>query len=400
MAGWFRSLFGGERKSVTDLAALIDAGSRTAAGIVASPTRAMRCVPVYSGVRVIAETIGSLPCLLYRRRADGGKSRATDHPLYKLLHDRPNGWTSAAEFLMALQKDALLEGGGYALANRAGGRIVELIRLPAQSVRMEIDAETMEPAYKVTLRDGKQKVYRWQDILHLPALDGLAPVKQAAEAIGLCMAMEAHAARLFGRGARPSGVLKMAKKLTDPAYERLKASWRQSHTGDDSGGTAILEEGVEFQQLTFNSVDLQFQELRAFQVIEIARAFRVPPILLQEYGRATWGNSAEMSQSFLTFCIRPWLRLWEGAIARLMTAEEQATMFAEFLIDDLVRADIEKRFAAYTAAITSGILNPNEVRAMENRAPYDGGDEFMKPLNMGTPGNSPPAERPKPRAVA
>lgn len=398
-AGWLRKIFTGEGKSVMDITALLDAGTQTAAGIMASPTRAMRCVPVYAGVRVIAETIGSLPCILYQRRDDGGKDRATSNRLYPLLHDRPNPWTSATEFVMALQTDALLEGGGYALANRSGDRIVELIQLPAKSVRQIIDDDTLEPSYQVTLRKGKLQTYRWQDILHVPALGGLSPVRQAAEAIGVYLVMEEHAARLFSAGARPSGVLKAKGKLSDPVFARLEKSWKRMSGSSNSGGTAILEDGVEFEALTFNSVDLQFQELRAFQVLEIARALRVPPILLQEYGRATWGNSAEMSQSFLTYCVQPWLKLWQGAIARLLTADDQAKYFAEFLVDDLVRADIARRFAAYSQAITSGILNPNEVRAMENRAPYAGGDEFMKPLNMGTPG-APPTERPKPRAVA
>ncbi|HTE81434.1 MAG TPA: phage portal protein [Reyranella sp.] len=264
-----------------------------------------------------------------------------------------------------------------------------------------MDPATMEPKYSVTLRDGKQRTYRWQDILHLPALDGLSPVKQASEAIGLCMSMEAHAARLFGRGARPSGALKLKSKLSDPAYERLRTSWQRNHSGDGSGSTAILEDGVEFQPFTFNSVDLQFQELRSFQVIEIARAMRVPPTLLMDFGRATWGNAAEMAQNFLTYGIMPWLKLWQGAIARLLTAEEQAEYLAEFLVDDLVKADIAQRFAAYAQAVTNGVLSPNEIRAMENRPPYQGGDEFRRPMNTETPGaGNEPTARPKPRAVA
>lgn len=398
MFGKIRSLFSGERKSVMDISALIDAGAQTAAGIYVSPDRALRCAPAYAGIRVIAETIGSLPVHLYQRRGDGGKDRADKHALYRLLHDRPNGWTSAADFVMSLQADAVMHGGGFALANRSGDKIVELIRLPAPSITMVIDDATLEPKYRVTLKNGTQRDYRWQDILHVPALGGLAPIKQASEAIGLYMAMEAHAARLFSNGARPSGVLKVKGKLGDVAFARLKQSGLMRGGPSNSGGTTILEEGAEFDALTFSSVDLQFQELRAYQLLEIARALRVPPTLLMDFGRATWGNAAEMSQSFLTYGVTPWLKLWQGAIARLLTTEEQAEYFAEFLVDDLVKADIEARFIAYSQAVTNGILNPNEVRAMENRAPYEGGDEFRRPMNTETP--APPIrERPRPRAV-
>ena len=398
MFGKIRALFGGERKSIDAWSALIDAGSHTAAGIMVSPDRALKCVPAYAGVRVIAETMGSLPIHLYERRADGGKERATTHALHRLLHDRPNGWTSAAEFVMQLQKDALTHGAGLAYANRSGERIVELIRLPAGSTAIETDPETLEPRYKTTLKNGGTRTYRWQDILHVPALDGMAPIKQASEAIGLCMAMEAHAANLFGRGARPSGVLKSAKKIAEDTAKRLKASWNGAHGGSNSGGTAILEDGVEFEALTFNSVDLQFQELRAFQVVEIARALRVPPTLIQDFGRATWGNAAEMSQSFLTYCVLPWTKLWQGAISRLLSTEEQAKYFPEFLVDDLIKADIAARFTAYAQAVQSRILLPNEIRAMENRAPIAGGDEFP-PVAANIP-NDPAQPRPKPRAVA
>lgn len=377
--------------------ALVDAGSRTAAGIMVSPDRALKCVPAYAGVRVIAETMGTLPIHLYERKADGSKSRADKHPLYKLLHDRPNQWTSAAEFVMGLQKDALTHGAGLAYANRSGDRIVELIRLPAGSTVVETDPDTLEPRYKTTLKSGGTRTYRWQDILHVPALDGLAPIKQASEAIGLCMAMETHAANLFGRGARPSGVLKSKAKLKDDVGARLKASWSGAHSGSSSGGTAILEDGIEFEALTFNSVDLQFQELRAFQITEIARALRVPPTLLQDFGRATWGNATEMSQNFLTFTVMPWTKLWQGAISRLLTTDEQATYFPEFLVDDLVKADIAARFTAYAQAVQSRIILPNEIRAMENRAPIAGGDEFPPATNIPI---EPAQPRPKPRAVA
>lgn len=396
MFGKLRALFG-EKKSIDAWSALIDAGSRTAAGIMVSPDRALKCVPAYAGVRVIAETIGSLPCHLYERQSDGSKTRATKHPLYRLLHDRPNGWTSASEFVMALQMDALLHGRGLALANRSGERIVELIQLSAASTVVEIDPDNMEPVYKTTLKNGTTRKYRWQDILHLHPLGGMAPIKQASEAIGVAMAMETYAANLFGRGARPSGVIKIKGKLSEDAGKRLKASWAGLHSGANAGGTAVLEEGAEFDPVTFNSVDLQFQELRAFQVTEIARALRVPPTLLQDFGRATWGNATEMSQSFLTFCVLPWLKLWQGAISRLLSTEEQATYFAEFLVDDLVKADIAARFTAYAQAVQSRIILPNEIRAMENRAPIPGGDEF--PSAAASIPIEPVQQRPKPRAV-
>ena len=376
---------------------LIDLSARTASDISVSPERALRCVPVFAGVKVRCETLGSLPFILYKRRSDQGKDRATDHPLYRLIHDRPNAWTSAAEFVMALEKDTITHGGGYALANRSGDKIMELIRFAPGSVTVETDDVTLEPRYKVTLKCGKQTVYDWRDILHVPALDGLSAIRQAREAIGLYIAMEKHASLLFGSGARPAGILKTKGKLSEASYERIKKSWASGHSGDNAGRTAILEDGADFAPLTFSSVDLEFKELRGFQLTEIARALGVPPMLLMDFGRATWSNSEQMAQAFLTFTILPRIKLWQGAVARLLAPDEQETYFAEFLVDDLVKADIAARFAAYAQAVTTGILNPNEIRAMENRSPYVGGDEFRVSANTQAPGTppKPPIAAPK-----
>ena len=368
-----------EAKSLAALEEFFAAAHGTASAIAVTPTRALECVPVFAGVRIRCETLGSLPLHLYRRLEDGGKERA-DHPLAKLLHDRPNGWTSAPEFLMSLERDALLnDAGAFALANRVdGGRIAELVRLVPGTVKVETDAGS-EPRYLVSQRGGGQRAYPWQDILHIPNVGGVSPIRAAREAIGLCVAMEKHAGRIFSNGARPSGVLEAKNTLKEATLARLKKSWNSFHSGENSGSTAILEDGMTFRALTFSSVDMQFQELRGFQVVEIARALGVPPTLLFDFGRATWGNAETMAQAFLTFTLLPRLKLWTGAVSRLLSAEEQAQFVPEFVVDALVQAEIAARFAAYSQAIASRILNPNEVRAMENRAPYAGGEKFENP---------------------
>jgi HK97 family phage portal protein len=391
-----------EQKSSTVLGfeALVDYAITTSTEISVTPERALRCAPVFAGVRVRCETLATLPAVLYERRDDKGKDRATDHELFHLIHDRPNPWTSAPEFVAQMEQDTITHGAAYALANRSGDRIIELIRLAPGSVTETCDPVTLEPSYRVTLKNGGQRTYRWQDILHVPALGGMAAIKNCREAIGLAIAMERHAGLLFGNGARPSGVLKTKGRLTDPRFEQLKKSWNSAHSGENSGKTAILEDGTDFQPLTFNSVDLQFQELRAFQVIEIARALAVPPTLIFDFSRATWANAESMSLAFLTFTVLPRVKVWQGAISRLLSADDQKKFFPEFMVDELVKAEIAARFEAYAKAIGNGILSPNEVRAMENRAPYAGGDEFRVAMNTEAPGQSQATPPAKPRLAA
>ena len=369
-----------ESKSLAALEEFLASASVTASGIAVSPTKALECPAVARGVAVRCEVLGMLPLHLFERLDGGGKERAEGHPLEKLLSGRPNGWTSAPAFLMQLERDALLHDiGGIAIANRVGdGRIHELVRIKPGAAQVEED-DAGEPRYRVTLKNGQQRVYAWRDVLHIENIGGVSPIRQAREAIGIAMAMASHAGLLFANGARPSGVLETKEKLQEPVLKRLKESWTKFHTGEASGGTAILESGLTFKPLTFNSVDAQFEQLRQFQVVEIARVLGVPPSLLFDFGRATWGNAEQMAQSFMTFTLLPRLRLWAGAVSRLMSAEEQEEFFPEFIVDAVAMAELSARFAAYASAISSRILNPNEVRAMENRPPYVGGERFENP---------------------
>lgn len=387
-----KKLIGSETKSTLaapapELIALFGA-SPSASGVAVTPETAMRCPTVYASVKVLAESVAQLPLHLYRRTTDGGKERAADHPLAALLHDQANDWTSAAEFRLFMQTALCLYGNAFAFINRSGGKIAELIPIPSPNVTVEIDKTTMEPIYKVSIGEAAPRVYDRSEIFHLRALGtspyiGMSPVMQAKEAIGLALVMEEHGARIFSAGARPGGVFKYAKTLGPDAMKRLRDSFNAGHAGGENAGkTLILEDGMDFEPLQFNSVDLQFLELRRHQVAEIARVFRIPLHLLQELERATHNNAESMGQQFLSLTLLPWLKLWEGAIRRaLLTPEERAEYHPEFLTNDLARADLAARFDAYAKAVTNGLLSPNEVRSAENRAPYPGGDQFRLPLN-------------------
>ncbi|GLT01504.1 head HK97 family portal protein [Sphingobium jiangsuense] len=355
------------------------------AGVSVTPATAMRSTAVRAAVEAIAEAIGGLPLHVYERGEDGARDRATDHPAYVLLHDDANDWTPATSFREQLTRDALLHGNGYAFINRdRDGLPRELIRLRPDAVTVELDALTSEPRYRLNDGSGQRYLDR-RDVLHIaaPSMDGVkgaSPVQQCREAIALNIVMERHAARLFGRGARPSGILRFPGKLGAETAKRIKASWQAAHAGENSGGTAVLEEDGQFQALTLSSVDAQFLELWQHSILEIARIFRVPPHMLFELGRATWGNAAEMGATFLRFTLDRWLKAWQGEIRlKLIAPDDRARFYAEFLTDDLLRTDLGARADAYGKLIAARILNPNEVRAMENRAPYAGGDKFQNP---------------------
>jgi HK97 family phage portal protein len=388
----FKALLGiGERRDGTlkdPWTALLLGVTPTAAGVSVSPETAMRCAPVFACVRVIAETIAQLPLHLYERLPNDGRKRATDHPLYLLLAEAANDWTPASEFRLVMQTNFMLHGNAYAYVGRSGDVVSELIPLDPRTVAVEPDQRTMVPRYIVTDVAGGRRNYDRREILHLRGVgsnlyQGDSPVMRAREAIALSIVLEQHGAGLFGRGARPAGVLKAPKPIGPEALVRLRESFERMFQGGlNAGKTAILEDGMDFTALQLSSVDAQFLEMRKFQLQEIARVFRVPLSLINDLDRITYNNAESLGQQFLTFCLLPILKLWRDAISiSLLTPAERRTYYADFLVDDLARADLAARFTAYSQAINAGIFNPNEIRQMENRGPYAGGETFMRPVN-------------------
>jgi HK97 family phage portal protein len=367
-----------ERRALSDDLLAILGAVPTASNVSVTAITAMRVPAVANAVGLISEAVGNLPAKVYERLAEGGKEPAPDHPAYVLVHDAANPWTSAAALRMQLTADALLHGFGIAAAVKAGGRIVEFVRLEPQTVQVETDDLTSEPFFTHSA-NGTTRRYRYDEMLYIPAPNG-APIKLAREAIAAALVLERHVVTFFARGGRPDAVLRTDKKLGNEVVTRVGAAWRAAFGGGTSGGTPILEDGLQYQPVALNSVDSQLLQLRAFQILEIARAFRVSPIFLQEFGRATWSNSAEMGRQLVTYTLLPWLRAWTDAYARvLLTPEERATFSIEFVVDDLTRGDTAARATAYSQFRAAGVYTSNELRVLENLPAHPDGNKLDNP---------------------
>lgn len=375
-----------EPVTLTDpLAALLFSSLPTHSNIAVTPKSAMSVPAVSSAVELIATAAGTLPVKLFARDAQG-READRDHPAFRLAHDEANDWTSAGELRTQLTRDALLnDRGGFAIANRVEDRVVEFIRIDPLAVTPKLDDATREPFYLV--REGKRQLrYAYRDVLHVQAFGGEAPISRARNAIALAMSLEQHAAKLFANGARPSGLLSAEKPLGDTALKNIIAMWQATHGGENTGRPAILPDGMKWQSLALNSVDAQFEQMRRFQTEEIARAFRTPPTMLFDLTRATWSNTEEMAQQFLTLTLRPWLRAWEWAYARvLLKPDERASRFFEFVTDDLLTVSFEARATSYGQYRSMGVLTANEVRAGLNRPPIAGGDTLQNPYTTTSP---------------
>jgi HK97 family phage portal protein len=372
---------------------------------------------VYQCVRVIAETVASLPCFLYKRTASG-KDRAEDHAVYRVLHQEPNPFMSPFEFKETLQGHLLLWGNAYAeIEYNGAGRVVNLWPLRPDRMRLEIFNGKLF-YYYTTPEGGEQQL---TDVFHLRGLsaDGLigySPIALARESLGLAKASEEYRARFFSNDGRPGGVLMHPGILGDAGYQQLRKRWDEGHQGlSNRHRVAILEEGMKWQDVGVPPDDAQFIEGQEFQKSDIAAIYGVPgyKIGLLKPGTVSFASVEQQNIDFVTDCIRPWLIRWEQrATLSLLTPTERKVLFAEFNLDALLRGDSAARAAFYQALFNMGVLTINEIREKENLnsigtdgdrhylqlnlAPIDMLDDLLK-AKLQPPGNSPAAQLDAPK---
>ena len=377
-------------------------GMQTAAGPAVTPQSSLRTSAVYACVRIISESIASLPMPVFRRQGRN-KIKAIDHPLYRVLHDQANPEQTAMEFRELQLSHVLLWGNSYSeIEWNDAGQVAALWPLFPDKIRVQREADGQLWYYVHVPGVGDQPLPWWR-VHHIRGLSGdgvvgYSPIRVAAlQAVGLALAAEEYGARFYGNGARPGGVLEHPGKLSTEAQSRLRQAW-----GEDVGGLSnahrvkVLEEGMKYHPISVPPNEAQFLETRKYQVTDIARIFRVPPHMLADLERATFSNIEHQGLEFVIHTLRPWLVRIEQAISRdLMTEDEKRTYYAKHNVEGLLRGDTQARYQAYDTAIRNGILSPNEARDLEDLNPRPGGDTYLQPLNMvATGGPATPRHRP------
>jgi HK97 family phage portal protein len=374
--------------------------SRTGSGVDVSPESAMRLSAVWAAVRLISETVSTLPLHVYER-GDSVGTRADSNRVAQLLAN-PSPMLSGMAFREVLQGHVLLWGNAYAAILRNGaGEPVELVPVLPQFVRVSLTARR-RLVYDVVLPGNNLPIRLDQaDMIHVAGLSfdgikGLSVVRYAAQAIGLGIAAEAYGATFFGNASQPAGYISVPEKLTKEQAQVLREQWQSIYGGTaNAHKTAVIPGGGTFNKITIPNNEAQFLESRKFQITDIARWFRVPPHMIGDLERATFSNIEHQSLEFVQHCIRPWLVRWEQELNRklfppvpvaLGQGDEIVTgpspFYAEFNVDGLLRGDLKTRSDYYVKARQWGWLSVNDIRRKENLPPVDGGDVYLSPLNM------------------
>lgn len=354
----------------------------TASGITLGSDGALRISTYFACVRALAEDVSKLPLHLYRRLPGGDRERVTDHPAARVLK-RPNEFQTGFRFRETGQAHLGLRGNAVARVIRYQGQLRELIPVHPDKVVIE-----QEGSGRVRYKIG-QKEYRRPDILHIPGLSlngfsGVSVAKYSRETLGLALATEEHGGRLFSTGALFHGILKHPKKFTDEAAaKRMRDSFEQARTGH---GSPLLEEGMDYLQMSMTAEDSQFLGTREFQAAEIARWFRMPPHKVGIRKDEKYNSMEHAALEYVTDTLLPWLIRWEEECnAVLLGPAERDEYFFEHNVSGLLRGDIKTRYEAYKTAILTGFMSRNEARRMENWNAEDGLDVFLEPSNNNSP---------------
>lgn len=344
-----------------------------------TPATAEGISAVYACVSAISETIGSLPLAVYRK-TDTGREKAPEHALYRVLHDMPNDRQSALEFREQMTAHMLLRGNAYARIVRGGdGQVRQLIPLHPDRVRV-LELENGRIGFEVTTGDKVERLTQ-DEVFHLrhrsdDGVVGVSPIARAKGVLELADAEARHGLDTFTNGSKLLGVLKAPGRLNATQRMAIKEAWSTYK----AGGTPVLDEGLDYAPVSMTLEDAEWIEARKFSVIEVARLFRVPPVIIQSMESANYSNSVELARQFVTLCLRRHLVAWEQAIHRqLLTEAGRRTYFVEHGVEGLLRGDSTTRASFYQSAIQNGWMEVNEVRRLENLPPLERKFQAMQP---------------------
>lgn len=359
-------------------------GAITSAGVRVDAESAQRVSAFYRGLNILSVDLAKPPLELYERLSDGGKKRARNNPLYDLLHTQPNAWQSSFEWRRQGIRNLILRGNWY---NRivAGkrGPVDQLIPIPPDLVTPQ---QLPNGRILYHIRDPKTGTTSTEvqdDIFHVRGVSddgvvGKSVLTWARESIGIALATESYASRLFSQGSLHSGIISTPGLLDPEASKRMAQSFATA--ADKWHLPKVLEEGATYTETKLTPEDSQFLLSRQFSVTEMARWLGLPPHKIADLSRSTNNNIEHQALEYHDD-LSGWAVNIEQAILRDLILNP-ARFFAEFNLDVILRADAAARGELYSKLFNIGAVSQNDVRTRENWNKIPNGDTYFVPANM------------------
>lgn len=357
-------------------------GNNNVAGQVVNEKTVMQLSAVWSCVRLIAETISTLPLQIYERTADGRRA-ASNHPLYDIIHTQPNADTTATVFWEAMIVAMLMGGNAISEPKYIGQKLIALNFL--NPCRLSCSKVNGKRVYRYTNQDGTQRTLTEKEVFRIPGFTmdgdwGVSSVVYGSGVFGSALAAANASNSTFEKGLMPTVAFSLPGKLNPKDRDDFRDMVKRISGALNAGESPVLENGLVGAPLGINPVDAQLLESRNFSVEEICRWFRVPPWMVGHTSNTTsFGTGIEQQMiAFLTFTLRPWLTRIEQAINKdLLSASDKTKFYAEFSVEGLLRADSAGRAAFYKIMVDGGIFKRDEVRQKENMPPVGGNADVL-----------------------
>jgi HK97 family phage portal protein len=348
---------------------------------------ALQLSAVWACVKLLSETIASLPINIYRV-GENGREIARTHPLTVLFQGKVNRYQTRIEFFETLLLNLITAGNAYVLIQRTEtGRIIGL--LPLMSVQMEVSLLANGSIVYEYTEDASVSVYSEQSIWHIKLMGngiiGLSPLAYQRNTLGIAQAAENAVTNIYKNGAKPSGFIKYDKFLTDEQRDLVRRKF-YSLSESNENRLMVMEGGMEFKSVSLSPQDIELLASRKFQIAEICRWYGVPSVMVNDTDSSTvWGSGIEqIVQGFYKLTLRPLIEKVENSITvNLMEPGERSRYEVEFDFNALTRSDMKTRYESYRVGIYGGFLQPNEARRLEGMPDADGGDRlYMQGANV------------------
>ena len=356
-------------------------------GTNVSPDTALTFTAVWAAIRLLTESVSSLPISVYRVENNGDKTEAVKESLYSLLKYKPNTYQNKITFFEKIMMDLCVNGNSYVYIER--NRLARVTGLYCMNYE---DMTIIQKDNQLFYENGETgQVYDSNDVLHFTGLttdgiEGLSPITQCKKAIGWGMAIEEYGNTFFKNGAKLSGVLSTDRSLSETAIDRLRQSFNNTYSQlSGSNQTAILEEGLTFKPVGISPDQAQFLASRTFSLEEIGRIWNIPPHMLGDLSKSSFNNIEMQSQEFVTYTLLPYLTRIENEMnLKLFRTSDIGRLFVKFNVGGLLRGNIKDRSEFYTKMINTGVMSINEVRALEDLNKIEDGDKHFMQMNMTT----------------
>lgn len=366
-------------------------GGTTWAKVPVRENTQLQITTAWSAIRLIAETVGTLPLHLYRTN-DKGRVRAKDDARYTLVRDQPCDYMTAPEWIESMVVSIATRGQAYNKVDsmESTGRILQIQPVVKDRVQPEVQRDG-SIIWWLTDRHGQRVSCTRRQIMPVRGfggvgqLEGYAPHQIHSNSLALSVALEKYAAEFFGSGGQPIGIITTKADFGEQTRDQIRAGLsKYIRSSREKGEHPVFDGDTQYKAISTPNNEAQFIEARKLQIAEIARIYRVPLHMLMEMDKASYSNTEQANKHFLDYTLMAYLVRIEAALnsCLLSEAERKSGMYFEFDVNGLLRGDSTQRADYYLKMRTAGGMSQNEIRVRENMDVREGADDLHVPLNM------------------